>query len=200
MLSEEETEKIKKDIISQIESSFPADKIEMARNQVEEMNSEQLEAFLEKNRLAKAEGENKCVFCSIVSGDIKSCKIDEDEKNIVVFEINPVSRGHTLVISKEHLEKPQKGAMSFAKKIAKKLKTKLKSKDIQIAHSSLFGHSVINIIPVYKDETIDSKRNPTTMEELEKLNMELEAKTTKTVKKSKIEKIKERLWLPKRIP
>lgn len=200
MLSEEETEKIKKDIVSQIESSFPADKIEMARSQIEAMNSEQLEAFLEKNKMVKEEGESKCVFCSIVSGDINSCKIDETDSALAVFEINPISKGHVLIISKEHTDKLQASSMTFAKKIAKKIKTKLKPKDIQIEHSVVFGHSVINVIPVYKDENINSKRNSTTIEELEKLKMELETKKPKEAKKSKLEKIKEKIWLPKRIP
>jgi len=203
MLSEEETEQIKKEIIEQIESTFPADKIELARSQIESMNSEQLEAFLEKNKMLSDEnksGENKCVFCSIVSGDIKSCMIDENEDAIAVFEINPVSRGHALIISREHTEKSSRKALSLTGKIAKKLKTKLKSKDIQISNSTLFGHSVINVIPIYTDENINSKRSTTTLDELEELRMKLEAKQEKEEKKSRIEEIKEIFHLPKRIP
>ncbi|MCX6747051.1 MAG: HIT domain-containing protein [Candidatus Pacearchaeota archaeon] len=146
------------------------------------------------------ESKNQCVFCSIISGNINSCKIDENDKAIAVFEINPISNGHALIISKEHSEKVQKKSLSLAKKIAKRIKTKLKPKDIQISNSNLFGHSVINLIPVYQDENINSKRNPTTMEELERLRAELETKSIKKIKKPKIQQIKEKLWLPKRIP
>lgn len=204
MLSEEETVQLKKEIINHIESTFPAEKIESARSQIESMNSEQLEDFLAKNNLVKnQEGnpKNQCVFCSIVSDSIKSCRLDENNKAIAVLEINPVSRGHALIISKEHSEKLLQGkALSLAKKIVRRIKTKLKPKDIQILNSNLFGHSIINIIPVYKDESISSKRSQTTMEELETLRTELEKKSTKKIKKPKIQQIKERLWLPKRIP
>lgn len=202
MLSEEETKQIKQEIIKQVETTFPAEKIELVRNQIESMNSEQLEEFLEKNKMIKQEGANQCVFCSIVSENIKSCKIDENEDAIAVFEINPVSKAHILIISKEHTENPTKKSLSLADKISKKIKKKLKPKDIQIANSKSFGHSVINIIPVYKDENINSKRNSTTLEELEKIKAELEEEPVKPVKikKPKIEQIKEKLWLPKRIP
>jgi len=200
MLSEEETKQLKSEIINHIESTFPAEKIESARSQVGSMNSEQLEDFLEKNKLMNDESKNQCVFCSIISGNINSCKIDENDKAIAVFEINPISKGHALIISKEHSETFQKKSLSLAKKIAKRIKTKLKPKDIQISNSNLFGHSVINLIPVYQDENINSKRNPTTMEELERLRAELETESIKKVKKPKIQQIKEKLWLPKRIP
>jgi len=40
------------------------------------MGSDELEEFLKKNNMIK-EGDGKCIFCSIVSGDISSYKIDE---------------------------------------------------------------------------------------------------------------------------
>ena len=49
MLSEQE-EEIKKEIIAQIESTFPVEKIAAARQQIESMNSEELEKFIEKNQ------------------------------------------------------------------------------------------------------------------------------------------------------
>ena len=45
-----------------------------------------------------------CIFCKIVAGQIPSFKIFEDEKVLAFLDINPVSRGHTLVIPKAHAE------------------------------------------------------------------------------------------------
>ncbi|MBI9009976.1 MAG: HIT family protein [Tenericutes bacterium] len=43
-----------------------------------------------------------CVFCKIVSGDIPSYKIYEDENVIALLDISQATKGHTLVIAKEH--------------------------------------------------------------------------------------------------
>ncbi|MBI1961729.1 MAG: HIT family protein, partial [Parcubacteria group bacterium] len=43
-----------------------------------------------------------CVFCKIVSGDIPSHKVYEDESVLAFLDINPVNPGHTLVIPKAH--------------------------------------------------------------------------------------------------
>lgn len=46
-----------------------------------------------------------CVFCSIVKGDIPSYKVYEDEYVIAFLDINPTTRGHTLVVPKVHVSK-----------------------------------------------------------------------------------------------
>ncbi|MFB6199794.1 MAG: HIT family protein [Candidatus Nanohaloarchaea archaeon] len=45
-----------------------------------------------------------CVFCSIIEGEIPSHKIYEDENVVAFLDANPVSKGHTLVVPKEHVE------------------------------------------------------------------------------------------------
>jgi|TARA_Y100000034_G_scaffold19925_1_gene22677 histidine triad (HIT) family protein len=44
----------------------------------------------------------QCIFCKIVSGDIPSATIYEDDKVIAFLDINPVNAGHALVVPKEH--------------------------------------------------------------------------------------------------
>ena len=208
MLSDEEAEDIKQKIISQIESSFPAEQIESARQQIESMNSDQLENFLERNNIIKDSGEKnneelkkeKCVFCSIASDKIKSVKLEENENAIAILEINPISRGHALIIPKGHLEKSPKEALSMAKKISKKIEKVFSPKSIEIAKSKMFGHEIINIIPIYNKESVNSERKPAKIEELEKIKEELEKKKEKKIRKLKVKKIKEFFWLPKRIP
>lgn len=43
-----------------------------------------------------------CLFCKIVTGEIPSNKIYEDDRVIVILDIFPVSEGHALVIPKTH--------------------------------------------------------------------------------------------------
>ena len=45
-----------------------------------------------------------CIFCKIVTGDIPSIKIYEDDHVFAFMDINPVSEGHALVIPKIHAE------------------------------------------------------------------------------------------------
>jgi histidine triad (HIT) family protein len=46
----------------------------------------------------------ECVFCKIIAGEIPSYKIYEDEKSCAFLDINPVTKGHTLLIPKEHFQ------------------------------------------------------------------------------------------------
>jgi histidine triad (HIT) family protein len=205
MLSDEEMREIKQRIISHIESTFPIEQIDNAKQQIESMNHEQFESFLKRNKIIKtensdSESDNECVFCSIVSGKINSVKLDENEDAVAVLEINPISKGHTIIIPKKHTDNSKK-ALSLAQKISKKLKKKLLPKDIEISTSNLFGHEIINVLPVYKNENIHSKRNSIEIEELEKLKEEIERESKrKKTKKGKTEEAKQFFWLPKRIP
>ena len=43
-----------------------------------------------------------CLFCKIVAGEIPGKKVYEDERMLAILDINPVAKGHTLVLTKEH--------------------------------------------------------------------------------------------------
>ncbi len=45
-----------------------------------------------------------CIFCSIVKGDIPSYKIYEDDYVIAILDISQTTKGHTIIISKEHVK------------------------------------------------------------------------------------------------
>jgi histidine triad (HIT) family protein len=42
------------------------------------------------------------LFCEIVAGEIPSTRVDEDERTVAFMDINPATRGHLLVIPREH--------------------------------------------------------------------------------------------------
>lgn len=215
VLSSEQTKAIKKQLIENIEKSFPEDRKEFAKNQIESMDSEQLEEFLKKNNLkvekggltSSGQGEPNCIFCSIVSGKADSYKIAENKEALAVLEINPVSKGHTIVIPKDHIssvEDMPPSAFLLSKEISKKIKGKLKPEEVKVSSSNMFGHEIINIIPVYSQENGSSERKPADKEQLESLQETLKIKKKKTPeKKSDSEKIvlnSKDIWLPKRIP
>ncbi|NAP00073.1 HIT domain-containing protein, partial [Halomonas sp. MG34] len=43
-----------------------------------------------------------CIFCKIINGDIPSAKVYEDEHVYAFLDISQVTKGHTLVIPKQH--------------------------------------------------------------------------------------------------
>lgn len=45
-----------------------------------------------------------CIFCKIINGEMPSHKLYEDENTLAFLDTNPTSKGHTLVVPKEHVE------------------------------------------------------------------------------------------------
>ena len=45
---------------------------------------------------------NDCIFCKIVNGNVPCYKLFENKYAIAFLDINPVSDGHTVIISKKH--------------------------------------------------------------------------------------------------
>ena len=43
-----------------------------------------------------------CLFCKIVAGEIPATRIHEDERTVAFMDINPATRGHVLVVPREH--------------------------------------------------------------------------------------------------
>ena len=69
-----------------------------------------------------------CIFCKIAAGEIPSRKLYEDEDFVVILDLNPTSKGHALIIPKEHYanlyeidEEVAAKAMKLAKKMALKM-------------------------------------------------------------------------------
>ena len=47
---------------------------------------------------------DSCIFCKIANGNIPSYKVYEDNDVLAFLDVNPASRGHTLVVTKEHFD------------------------------------------------------------------------------------------------
>jgi histidine triad (HIT) family protein len=205
-LTKEQAENIKQQLLAQVDN-LPQENKEEIRQQISQFNEEQLEAFLEQNKV-QFQGQEQtgksdsgeCIFCSIIQEKTPSYKIAENKKAIAILEINPMTKGHSIILPLEHttIDKLPKLSMSLAQKIAKKIKTKLKPEDIKIETSSFQGHAIINVVPFYKDQP--PKKQKAEEKELEKLQSILGTKkraprmtlTTKS-KSSKLPKISFRI-------
>lgn len=69
-----------------------------------------------------------CVFCKIAAGEIPSRKIYEDKDVVAIMDLSPTSKGHSLIIPKEHYANIYDIDEDIAAKImrvAKKLATKM---------------------------------------------------------------------------
>lgn len=111
---------------------------------------------------------SNCVFCKIIKNK-ESLKIYEDEKTICLLDINPISKGHCLVIPKEHFrdifdidDECLKNIISVSKKVSTALKQKLGSTGVNILHASgesaqqSVFHFHLHLIPRYKDDGLDT--------------------------------------------
>ncbi|MGB9883235.1 MAG: HIT family protein [Microgenomates group bacterium] len=122
---------------------------------------------------------SNCIFCKIVKGDLPCYKVWEDEKYLAFLDINPASKGHTLLIPKNHYQwvydVPNFGeywekALFVTKKIQKALKPKYIS---YFTHGVLVPHAHIHIIPRYDTFETLPKSKQVSKEELEKVLNEL---------------------------
>jgi len=201
-LTEEQIANIKEQLFKQIEK-FPDEQRESAKQHIEAMNPKEVEAFLKKNKMMAQQQTGKeppsCIFCSIINGETPSYRIDENKSAVAVLDINPLSKAHSLIIAKKHetIEKLPASILSLAKKIAKKLKTKFRPEEVKIETSSVQGHGIVNIIPIYKNQKLEKKKAEE--KQLQELQEKLRTKTREK-KPKRIKSIEELPFAPVRIP
>jgi hypothetical protein len=172
VLTQEEADQIKEQLSEQL-INFPEDKRDAIQDKIFSMSPEELEDFLEQNELSK-----KCVFCSIVSGNVPSFKIAEDSENIAILELNPVSRGHTLVVPKKHSESLPQSSKEFAEKVALIIKT-LNPKDIRLSPTKILGHPIIEVIPIFGGEKDRKKASEKELAEIQQILVQETSKENK---------------------
>lgn len=99
------------------------------------------------------------IFSKIVAGELPSYKIAEDDRFFAFLDINPLVKGHTLVVPKKEidyifdLEDNDLAAMHiFAKKIALAIEKAIPCKRIGVAVMGLeVPHAHIHLIPIQKE-------------------------------------------------
>lgn len=106
------------------------------------------------------------IFSRIASGEIPSYKVDGDEKHYAFLDINPMAKGHTLVIPRREVdyifdlsEEEFTDLMRFARKVAAKIEKAIPCKRIGIAVIGLeVPHAHIHLIPIDTEADMDFRR------------------------------------------
>lgn len=132
-----------------------------------------------------------CIFCRIANGEIPSSTIYEDEDFRVFLDLNPVTRGHALLVTKEHFDslfelddELCKKAMILAKKLAGQMKEALGCDGFNLVQNNgetagqTVFHFHLHLIPRYEGDTAGITWNPgkASPEELEELTALLKNK------------------------
>lgn len=103
------------------------------------------------------------IFSKIVAGDIPSYKIAEDEHFYAFLDINPMAKGHTLVIPKKEVDyifdvedKTLADMVIFAKKIGLAIEKAIPCKRIGMMVIGLeVPHAHIHLIPINKESDMN---------------------------------------------
>ena len=120
------------------------------------------------------------IFTRIVHGEIPCYKIAENDRFFAFLDINPVAKGHTLVIPKREndyifdLEDDEIAAMTvFAKKVAKAIEKAVPCKRIGVAVVGLeVPHAHIHLIPITQEGDMDFKKEHAHLSEEEFLEVQ----------------------------
>ena len=106
-----------------------------------------------------------CIFCQIIDGGIPAIKVLDEELVLAFMDINPASRGHMLVIPKNHAENifeiseaDLSAVMGAVKRCAVAVKKALGAEGITVlqlngkASDQLVPHVHVHIMPRWKDD------------------------------------------------
>ena len=114
-----------------------------------------------------------CIFCKIAAGDIPSNTVYEDERFRVILDLNPASKGHALILPKNHAddlfdlpEEDRAAVLSVAAKVAGAMKKALSCSGINIVQNNgesagqTVKHFHLHIIPRYDGDNAMVLWNP----------------------------------------
>jgi histidine triad (HIT) family protein len=110
-----------------------------------------------------SENGNGCIFCRIVEGGAKAHRIYEDELSIVILDINPLAKGHCLVIPKRHVpwwhdltEEETESLFRAARAVAAKIMRAFEPDFVcMYARGRRIPHTHIFLVPTYKGDPVD---------------------------------------------
>ncbi len=121
-----------------------------------------------------------CIFCKIVAGELPSERVDEDDDTVAFMDINPWTRGHALVIPREHTpnlyEAPEETlhhTAVAAQRVARKMRDRLGADGINLLNSTnpaarqTVFHYHLHVIPRYDDDPLRLPGEPQQVEDEE---------------------------------
>jgi histidine triad (HIT) family protein len=108
-----------------------------------------------------------CIFCKIIAGELPGQIIDQDERTVAFMDINPATRGHALVVPREHsrdlLEIPEddlEAVAVAAQRLARRMHERIGVDGVNLlnargeaAWQTVF-HFHMHVIPRYHDDPL----------------------------------------------
>ena len=114
-----------------------------------------------------------CIFCKIVAGELPATIVDEDDRTVSFMDINPGTRGHALVIPREHShdllgipEDDLAACAAAAKRLAARQKEVLGADGVNLVNScgsaawQTVFHFHVHVIPRYEDDPLQLPWTP----------------------------------------
>jgi histidine triad (HIT) family protein len=108
-----------------------------------------------------------CLFCGIVAGNVPAQIVDSDEHTVAFMDINPATRGHALVVPREHsrdvMDVPDDdlaNTMAAARRLARRMDETLQPDGFNILNScrpaawQTILHYHLHVIPRYEDDPL----------------------------------------------
>ena len=108
-----------------------------------------------------------CLFCGIVSGDVPAEIVDSDERTVAFMDISPATRGHALVVPREHADdlldvsdEDLQATFLAARRLAETMKGALRPDGLNVLNScgsaawQTVFHFHVHVIPRYEDDPL----------------------------------------------
>lgn len=108
-----------------------------------------------------------CLFCKIVAGEIPATRVREDERTVAFMDINPATRGHLLVVPREHARdlleiapEDLAACASAAQELAARVRDRLHADGVNLLNScgaaawQTVFHFHVHVIPRYQGDPL----------------------------------------------
>ena len=118
-----------------------------------------------------------CIFCKIVSGELPSHQVQEDEHTLAFMDINPWTRGHAVVIPRAHVtnlyeidDDELARVNATAARLARRMRDVLGCDGVNLLNSTnsaawqTIFHFHVHVIPRYDGDPLELPTRPTRAE------------------------------------
>ena len=121
-----------------------------------------------------------CLFCKIVAGELPATIVDSDDRTVAFMDINPATRGHALVVPREHApdlmaigQEDLDACARAAQRLAHRAKDRLGADGVNLLNScgaaawQTVFHFHIHVVPRYDGDPLELPWTPKPGEEAE---------------------------------
>jgi histidine triad (HIT) family protein len=111
--------------------------------------------------------DDDCIFCKIVAGEQPATIVHEAERTVAFMDINPATRGHSLVVPRAHSadlievsDQDLELTMLAARRLARKVRAALEPDGFNVLNScgpvawQTIFHFHLHVIPRYEDDPL----------------------------------------------